>query len=399
MKLPKNRNDRVMVGMGTVVAGLFAAVTFTSAFFDPQFMELCSTSKWFGNSAAAAEEPSKPRMYHAQPANGPVLPAHKVSKIVKSDGPISIVRDPTELPAPIGSRGPKRVRVDLETIEVTGNLADGATYRYWTFNQKVPGPFIRVRVGDTVEVRLKNHDDSIMMHNVDFHAVTGPGGGAKATDAAPGESRGFEFTAINPGLYVYHCAVPMAAQHIANGMYGMILVEPEGGLPKVDREFYVMQGEIYTEQKLGSKGELTESYDKLMNERPEYFLFNGAVGAITKEKPLKAKVGETVRIYFGVGGPNYTSSFHVIGEIFDKVYNLGSLTAAPLKDVQTVTVPPGGAAAVDFKVEVPGTYMLVDHALSRAARGLIGQLVVEGDPQPDIFKPDEEMAQMSATAH
>jgi CRP-like cAMP-binding protein len=187
------------------------------------------------------------------------LPAHKVSKIVKADGPISIVRDPTDLPAPIGARGPKRVRVDLETIEVTGNLADGATYRYWTFNQKVPGPFIRVRVGDTVEVRLKNHDDSVMMHNVDFHAVTGPGGGAKATDAAPGESRGFEFTAINPGLYVYHCAVPMAAQHIANGMYGLILVEPEGGLPKVDREFYVMQGEIYPEQKLGSKGEFTES--------------------------------------------------------------------------------------------------------------------------------------------
>ena len=175
-----------------------------------------------------------------------------------------------------------------------------------------------MRVGDTVEVRLKNHDDSALMHNVDFHAVTGPGGGAKATDAAPGEARGFEFTATNPGLYVYHCAVPMAAQHIANGMYGLILVEPEGGLPKVDHEFYVMQGEIYTEQKIGAKGELTESYDKLMNERPEYFVFNGAVGALAKEKPLKAKVGETVRIYFGVGGPNYTSSFHVIGEIFDK---------------------------------------------------------------------------------
>ena len=334
MKLPKNRNDRVMVGMGTAVAGLLAAVAFSSVFFDPQFMELCSTSKWFGNSAAAAEEPSKPRMYHAQPANGPVLPAHKVSKIVKSDGPISIVRDPTELPAPIGSRGPKRVRVDLETIEVTSNLADGATYRYWTFNQKVPGPFIRVRVGDTVEVRLKNHDDSIMMHNVDFHAVTGPGGGAKATDAAPGESRGFEFTAINPGLYVYHCAVPMAAQHIANGMYGMILVEPEGGLPKVDREFYVMQGEIYTEQKLGSKGELTESYDKLLAERPEYFVFNGAALALAKEKPLKAKTGETVRIFFGVGGPNYTSSFHVIGEVFERVYNLGSLTTAPFAAIR-----------------------------------------------------------------
>jgi nitrite reductase (NO-forming) len=399
MKLPNNRNDRVMVGMGTVVAGLLFAVAFTTAFFDPQFTELCSTSKWFGNSASAAEEPSKPRMYHAQPANGPVLPAHKVSKIVKSDGPISIVRDPTELPAPIGSRGPKRVRVDLETIEVTGNLADGATYRYWTFNQKVPGPFIRVRVGDTVEVRLKNHDDSVMMHNVDFHAVTGPGGGAKATDAAPGESRGFEFTAINPGLYVYHCAVPMAAQHIANGMYGMILVEPEGGLPKVDREFYVMQGEIYTEQKLGSKGELTESYDKLLAERPEYFVFNGASLALAKEKPLKAKTGETVRIFFGVGGPNYTSSFHLIGEVFERVYNLGSLTTAPMRDVQTTTVPPGGATVVDVKLEVPGKFMLVDHALSRVERGLAGVLEVSGPDNPDIYKDYDPAKSAKSMSH
>ena len=365
MKLAKNRNDRVMVGMGAALAGVLVAAVMTSVISDPQFTELCSVSRLFGNSASAAEEPSKPRMFHAQPANGPVPLAHKVSKIVKTDGPISIVRDPTDLPSPIGSRGPRRVKVDLETIEVMGNLADGATYRYWTFNQKVPGPFIRVRVGDKVEVHLKNHDDSVMMHNVDFHAVTGPGGGAKATDAGPGELRGFEFTAINPGLFVYHCAVPMAAQHIANGMYGMILVEPEGGLPKVDREFYVMQGEIYTDQKLGSKGELTESYDKLMAERPEYFVFNGAALALAKDKPLKAKTGETVRIFFGVGGPNYTSSFHVIGEVFERVYNLGSLTTSPMRDVQTTTVPPGGATVVDIKLEVPGKFMLVDHALSR----------------------------------
>lgn len=399
MKFPKDRNDRVMVGMGSVLAGLAVAVVATSALFDPQFAELRSTSKLFGNSASAAEQPSKPRTYHAQPANGPVLPAHKVSKIVKSDGPISIVRDPTELPAPIGSRGPKRVRVDLETIEVTGHLADGATYRYWTFNQKVPGPFIRVRVGDTVEVRMKNHDDSVMMHNVDFHAVTGPGGGAKATDAAPGETRGFEFTAINPGLYVYHCAVPMAAQHIANGMYGMILVEPEGGLPKVDREFYVMQGEIYTEQKLGSKGELTESYDKLLAERPEYFVFNGAALALAKEKPLKAKTGETVRIFFGVGGPNYTSSFHLIGEVFERVYNLGSLTTAPMRDVQTTTVPPGGATVVDVKLEVPGKFMLVDHALSRVERGLAGVLEVTGPDNPNVYKDNDPEKSAKSMSH
>ena len=399
MKLAKNRNDRVMVGMGAALAGVLVAVVMTSVISDPQFTELCSVSRLFGNSASAAEEPSKPRMFHAQPANGPVPLAHKVSKTVKTDGPISIVRDPTDLPSPIGSRGPRRVKVDLETIEVMGNLADGATYRYWTFNQKVPGPFIRVRVGDKVEVHLKNHDDSIMMHNVDFHAVTGPGGGAKATDAGPGESRGFEFTAINPGLFVYHCAVPMAAQHIANGMYGMILVEPEGGLSKVDREFYVMQGEIYTDQKLGSIGELTESYDKLMAERPEYFVFNGAALALAKDKPLKAKTGETVRIFFGVGGPNYTSSFHVIGEVFERVYNLGSLTTSPMRDVQTTTVPPGGATVVDIKLEVPGKFMLVDHALSRVERGLAGVLEVSGPDNPDIYKDYDPAKSAKSMSH
>jgi nitrite reductase (NO-forming) len=298
---------------------------------------------------------------------------------------VDVVRDPADLPGPVGARGPQRIKVDLETTEVTGQLADGTTYRYWTFNNKIPGPFVRVKVGDTVEVKLKNHDDSAMMHNVDFHAVTGPGGGAKATEAAPGETRSFEFKALNPGLYVYHCATPLVAQHIANGMYGMILVEPEGGLPEVDREFYVMQGEIYTEQAFGTRGHAEESYDKLMSERPEYFVLNGTTEGL-KKNPLKAKVGENIRVYFGVGGPNYNSAFHVIGEIFDTVYPTGSVTSGTLKDVQTISTPPGGANIVDFKLEVPGNYVLVDHALSRVERGLGGILQVEGADDPGVFK-------------
>ena len=387
MRLPTDRNDRVLLATMTGLVGLGIAFGLSHVTIQAP--------------AGEATAPSALRAvaFKAQPARGPVPHAHTLTKVVKSDGAVSIVRDPTDLPPPIGKRGPQRVKVDLETIEMTGQLADGASYRYWTFNQKVPGPFIRVRVGDTVEVRLKNHDDSLLMHNVDFHAVTGPGGGAKATDAAPGESRGFDFTATNPGLYVYHCAVPMAAQHIANGMYGLILVEPEGGLPKVDHEFYVMQGEIYTEQKLGTAGVLTESHEKLMNERPEFFVFNGAFAALAKEKPLKAKVGETVRIYFGVGGPNYTSSFHVIGEIFDRVYNQGSLTTPPLRDVQTTTVAPGGATVVEFKLEVPGKYMLVDHALSRVERGLVGILEVTGPDNPDIFKDHDPAKSSKSMSH
>ncbi|MEO5808482.1 MAG: copper-containing nitrite reductase [Sphingomicrobium sp.] len=315
-------------------------------------------------------------------------------------GPIvaDVVRSASDLPGPLARREPATVKVDLETVEVTGQLADGSTYHYWTFNRKVPGPFVRVRVGDTVDVRLKNADDSMMAHNVDFHAVTGPGGGAVATVAAPGESRGFSFKALKPGLYVYHCATPMVAQHIANGMYGLILVEPEGGLTKVDREFYVMQGEIYTEQANGTKGELTESIDKLLSESPEYYVFNGAVDALAK-MPLKAKTGETVRIFFGDGGPNKTSSFHVIGEIFDRAYPLASLTSPPVTDVQTMTVPPGGAAIAEFKVDVPGRYILVDHALSRMERGLKGLLVVEGPERPDIFRPHQKPQSGASSGH
>ena len=301
--------------------------------------------------------------------------------IVEAD----ISREPNDLPPPIVKREPQTVRVDLLSVEVEGRLAERTTFGYWTFNGRVPGPFIRVRVGDTIDIHLKNSADSSMIHSVDFHAATGPGGGAAALQVDPGREKSMTWKALVPGLYVYHCATPMVAEHIANGMYGLILVEPEGGLPPVDREFYVMQGEIYTDVPYGQHGSAEFSVEKLLNERPEYFVFNGAVGALTKLHPLYAKVGETVRIFFGVGGPNYTSSFHVIGEIFDRVYTLGGLQTPPLEGIQTVTVPAGGAVITEFKLEVPGNYTLVDHALVRAERGLLGILSVEGPPNPDIF--------------
>ena len=303
-----------------------------------------------------------------------------------------IVRDPTDLPPSLRGRGPQTVQVDLETVEMRGMLADKTTYSFWTFNRKVPGPFIRVRVGDTVDVRLKNADDSVMIHSVDFHAATGPGGGAEFTQTDPGKETRVTWKALVPGLYVYHCATPMVAHHITNGMYGLILVEPEGGLPQVDREFYVMQGEIYTTAPFGTQGDQQMDYEKLVSERPEYFLFNGAVGALLRTHPLRARVGETVRIYFGVGGPNFTSSFHVIGEIFDRVYPFASIGPTPLTGVQTVTVPPGGATIVDFKLDRAGRYILVDHALSRAERGLAGVLIVDGPENPDIMQGHADAA-------
>jgi nitrite reductase (NO-forming) len=310
-----------------------------------------------------------------------VTPKPAQQTVVEAD----ISREPGDLPPPIGKREPRTVRVDLLSVEVEGRLAEGATFGYWTFNGKVPGPFIRVRVGDTVDIHLKNSADSAMIHSVDFHAATGPGGGAAALQVDPGGEKSMTWKALVPGLYVYHCATPMVAEHIANGMYGMILVEPEGGLPPVDHEFYVMQGEIYSDIAFGQHGSAEFSVDKLLAEHPEYFVFNGSVGALTKLHPLHAKVGDKIRIFFGVGGPNFTSSFHVIGEIFDKVYLLGGVISPPLEGIQTVTVPPGGAVITEFKVEVPGNYTLVDHALARAERGLLGILNVEGPKNPDIY--------------
>lgn len=304
---------------------------------------------------------------------------------------VNVAKDPYEVGEPVGDRAPRHIDYDLLTTEVEGQLSDGSTYRYWTFDNTVPGPLLRIRQGDTVTINLKNAEDSINIHSVDFHSVTGPGGGAAVTQVAPGQTKSFTFKALHPGLFVYHCATPMIAQHISNGMYGMILVEPKGGLPEVDREFYVMQGELYTAQKHGSSGLQEFSLDKLLDERPEHLMFNGSMDALTRTFDMQANVGETVRMFFGVGGPNLTSSFHLIGEVFDRVYDLASFTSPPLTDVQTTLVPPGGATMVEFKVDYPGRYILVDHALSRTEKGLVGFLNVHGEADDTIFKSSEEI--------
>jgi nitrite reductase (NO-forming) len=291
-----------------------------------------------------------------------------------------IVRDPADVPPPVANRTPTVVHVTLTAEEVLGQLdpSIGTTYRYWTFDGKVPGPMIRVRQGDTVEVTLRNDTSSHMVHSVDFHAALGPGGGAAFSQAVPGQSKIFTFQATTPGLFVYHCGTPMVAEHIANGMYGLILVEPEGGLPHVDHEYYIMQGEIYTTTPKGKTGLQQFSDAKLMQEDPEYFVFNGAVDALTKEHPLHANVGETVRVFFGDAGPNATSSLHVVGEIFTRDYTLGSLTSPPLTGVQTVSVPPGGAAVLELTASVPGQFTMMDHAMARMAKGLMATLEVTG---------------------
>jgi nitrite reductase (NO-forming) len=333
-----------------------------------------------------------------------------------------ISRHASDLSSPITRNDDGTVVIKLETREVVSELAPGTTYQYWTYNGTVPGPLLRVQEGDTVEVELTHaaeddketqeisfdfvptaladggeaedaHADSggahakegHATHSIDLHAVEGPGGGSVLTQVKDGETKIFRFKANRPGVYVYHCASPHVPTHIANGMYGLIIVEPKKGLEPVDKEFYVMQGELYTKGVLGSKGHQEFSKAKLLAEKPEYFIFNGRTGALAGSGALRANVGERIRLYIGVGG-FVPSNFHVIGAVFDKVYPEGDITSPPLRNVQTTIIPAGGSAVVEFTVDVPGTYLLVDHSLTRSVdRGALGELIVEGPRNPEMF--------------
>ncbi|CAI8186016.1 MAG: Copper-containing nitrite reductase [Formosa sp. Hel1_33_131] len=291
---------------------------------------------------------------------------------------------PPNVPRPVGRRKAKKLIVNMEILEKEGTMTDGTTYNYWTFGGSVPGSFIRTRVGDEVEFTLSNHQDNKLPHNIDLHAATGPGGGASSSFVAPGHQKTFSFKTLNPGLFVYHCATAPVGMHIANGMYGLILVEPVGGLPLVDKEYYLMQGDFYTAGENGAPGLQSFDMQKAINENADYVVFNGRVGSLTGDNAITANVGETVRLYVGNGGPNLVSSFHVIGEIFDKVrVEGGSLVN---DNVQTTLVPSGGAAIVEFKVDVPGTFIIVDHSIFRAFnKGALGMLKVEGEENKTIY--------------
>ena len=291
---------------------------------------------------------------------------------------------PPMVPPPITRQHPARVVVKMETVEKVMKMTDGVQYMYWTFDGTVPGSFLRVREGDQVEFHLSNHPSSKMPHNIDLHAVTGPGGGAVASLTAPGHTSMFSFKALKPGLYIYHCATSPVGMHIANGMYGLILVEPKEGLPKVDREYYVTQGDFYTKGDYGQPGLQPFDMRKAIDEKPDYVVFNGSVGALTGDNALKANVGETVRLFVGNGGPNLVSSFHVIGEIFDKVYVEGGKLEN--HNVQKTLIPAGGAAIVEFTLETPANLVLVDHSIFRAFnKEALGNLVVSGEPNMEVY--------------
>ncbi len=341
--------------------------------------------KWVGMVAkiiVRADAPTNPGTGHGTGASNalPPGPARAVDIF-------EIGRSAFDVPPPLAPGGPTHRHLELTSQEVTGTMANGTTFSYWTFNNTVPGPFLRVRQDDTVTISLTNDPNSIHGHNIDFHAVNGPGGGAGLLNAAPGETATMTFKALEPGLFVYHCAYQDPPLHIAHGMYGLILVEPPAGLPPVDREYYVMQGDFYSPHSATDKGHHEHNNARALSEDPTFVVFNGRMGSLQDpDRRLQADVGDRVRIFVGNGGPGLVSSFHIIGEIFEQVYTQGSLTTPPLEHVQTTLVPAGGAVVVEFEVEVPGDYLLVDHSLFRIHKGALGIMHVDGDDDPDTYR-------------
>lgn len=340
-----------------------------------------------------------PAFVHSHAPGGlpPSIPFAKIIDFFRYENRFEKVADigadPTIVPEkPQAPDADGIVRISLTAQEVLSEISPGIYFNYWTYNKQVPGPMLRIREGDTVELTLTNDPSSLHDHNIDLHAVTGPGGGASVTHVAPGETKTFRWKALNPGLYIYHCAMPNVSTHNSHGQYGMILVDPKEGFAKVDKEFYVMQGELYTMGQLGKKGLVPFDPDALLDGQPNYVTFNGRIETTPR---MQAKVGDKIRMYVGNGGVNLISSFHVIGEIFDTVYPNASIGGAMEHNTQATAVLPGGASIVEFTVDVPGKYLLVDHALARMNKGAWAVLEVTGDENPEIFKKIETKTNMS----
>ncbi len=362
----------------------------------PLLFAFLAYGSWFFSNKTYPPQFTMPTWMHSHaPGEMPAsIPFNKIIEFFREKNKFEYVEDIGENTAnvpqyPQNHNADGVVKISLLVKEVISQIAPNIYYNYWTYNGKVPGPMLRVKEGDLVELTITNDQTSLHHHNIDLHAVNGPGGGATLTNVMPGETKTFRFTALNPGLYVYHCAMPNVSTHNSHGQYGLILVEPKDGLSKVDKEFYIVQGELYTMGNLGKKGLVAFDPEALLSGNPNYVVFNGKIETIPR---LKAKVGDKIRIFVGNGGVNLISSFHVIGEIFDTVYPEGAIgpLSAKLQNVQTTTVLPGGSSIVEFKVDVPGKYLLVDHALARMNKGAWATLVVEGDDNPEIFSKVEK---------
>ncbi|MEO5985459.1 MAG: plastocyanin/azurin family copper-binding protein [Candidatus Limnocylindria bacterium] len=317
----------------------------------------------------------------------------KADLAVAPDSEVNVAVAP-DVPPPSGRTEQAIVEVAFDIVEGVQAIdpATGVEYETWGYRiggtdvvTGTPGPIIRARVGDVLRFTITNLPENTHPHNVDFHAVTGQGGGAADTTVAPGETVTIEARLLYPGIFMYHCAFGDVPLHIAQGMYGGILVDPAEPLPEVEHELYMVQSEYYTTQ--AASGTVTTDRASVTDEAPEFVVFNGAVGSLTGDNAPRMQVGETMRIYFVNAGLNLDSNFHAIGSHWDAVYPEGATLNSPIRGSQTTLVPAGGGVVVDLIAQVPQTVVLVDHALARAFdKGAIGQIVIEGDANPEIFE-------------
>src|SRR5690349_11338776 len=283
--------------------------------------------------------------------------------------------------------------VRLDTTHKVIELAPGIKFSAWTFGDQVPGPVVRVRVGDRVKFSMTNRSDepapglqvmaAPMMHSMDFHAaMVSPQD--KYRSIAPGQTISFEFTANYPGIFMYHCGTPMVLEHIASGMYGMVVVEPRNGYPtKVDREYAVVQSEFYTKldpqkRKIDGQPLYVLDGDRVRTKAPTYTVFNGRYNGMV-DHPLPAKPGERVRLFVLNVGPSNTSSFHVVGTIFDRVWFEGN-PDNQFRGMQTVLLGSSNGAIVEFVIPEEGNYVMVDHHFANASQGAIGLIAASNKP-------------------
>lgn len=301
--------------------------------------------------------------------------------------------------------------VRLDTTHKIIDLAPGIKFSAWTFGDTVPGPVVRARVGDRIRFRMTNRSDepvpgvrvtaAPMMHSMDFHsAMVSPQD--KYRSVAPGQTMAFEFTANYPGVYMYHCGTPMVLEHIASGMYGMMIVEPRGGYPtKVDREYAIVQSEFYTrpdpdKRQIDGVPLHVLDGDRVRSKAPTYTVFNGTYNGFV-DHPLPARPGERVRLFVLNVGPSNTSSFHVVGTIFDRVWMEGN-PDNQWRGAQTVLLGSSNSAIVEFMIPEAGSYVMVDHHFANASQGAIGLIAAGGGAGDHAPAGDPEHHNIPATA-
>jgi nitrite reductase (NO-forming) len=264
--------------------------------------------------------------------------------------------------------------VNLMLKDVTVQIAPGVEYAAWAWAGGAPGPVIHVRQGQMVRITLTN--SGAIPHSVDFHAARVAPDKA-FTDVMPGKSVSYTFRANDPGVFMYHCGTKPVLMHIANGMYGAIVVEPPAGtLPKADKEYVLVASEWYLDSD-GLKKPAQFNMDKAHARQPDWMTFNGYAGQYVKH-PLTAKPGETVRFWVVDAGPSIDTDFHIVGTLLDRAWVSSGLTNEPLENVQTVAVPAGGGGVFDVKIDTPGLYPFVSHAFAAVDQGQVGLLNVGG---------------------